>query len=209
MEILEQKHGKSMDEGHLGGWALEGDGGTYYPVMWEHLINIFNIKSVLDIGCGRGFSTRFFKSLGCKITGIDGSINAKKLTLLDSDEFYLHDYSKGETDISESYDLCWTCEFVEHVDAQYISNFVNDFKKCKYVAMTFAAIGQGGHHHVNENTQEYWVDILEKAGFSFSEQYTKLFRALALVDKKDRENTANCPFFISHFVERGLFFERK
>ena len=131
MQIIEQKHGESMNEGHLGGWALDGDGGTYYPNMWKYIVDTYKIKSMLDIGCGRGYSTRLFKSLGCSVKGIDGSIVAKEMTLLDENEFISHDYTKGFSDIQETFDLGWSCEFVEHVEEQYMNNFLNDFSKCK------------------------------------------------------------------------------
>lgn len=206
MEIIEQKHGKSMDEGHLGGWALDGDGGTYYPSMWKHIVDNYQIKSVLDIGCGRGYSTKFFKSLGCVVKGIDGSIAAKEMTLLDENEFVSHDYTKGLSDIQETFDLGWSCEFVEHVEERYMNNFLNDFSKCKYLAITFAEIGQTGHHHVNENTMEYWIEKIGNFGFTFLEEETQTLRGYSNLDKDERNKIPNVPFFISHFTERGLFF---
>ncbi len=206
MEIIEQEHGISMDEGHLGGWALDGDGGTYYPNMWKYIVDTYNIKSVLDIGCGRGYSSRFFKSLGCTVKGIDGSVAAKELTLLEENEFVSHDYTKGFSNIQENFDFGWSCEFVEHVEEQYINNFLNDFSKCKYLAITFAEIGQTGHHHVNENTMEYWIEKIENSGFSFLNEETQILRSQSNIDKDERNKIPNVPFFISHFTERGLFF---
>ena len=105
-----------------------------------------------------------------------------------------------------NFDLCWCCEFVEHVYEKYITNFINDFKKCKYLAMTFAEIGQGGHHHVNENTEEYWIFTLKNFGFDFLENDTKILREMSNLDKQEKEKTPDAQFFISHFTTRGLFF---
>lgn len=206
MEIIKQTHGASMNEGHLGGWAFGGDGGTYYPKMWEYLVNTYKIKSVLDVGCGRGYSAKFFKSLGCDILGVDGSEAARDLTLLDESEFFHHDYTKGIIQTNASFDLAWCCEFVEHVEEQYLPNFMNSFQLCKFVAMTFAGPGQGGHHHVNENTQDYWVNKMNDFGFKFLKGETDILRSKANEDKEDRSKDPEAPYFISHFVERGLFF---
>jgi len=205
MEILKQTHGESINENHLGGWSIGGDGGTYYPVMWQYLVEKYDIKSVLDVGCGRGYSTRFFKSLGCDVRGVDGSETAKELTLLEPDEFIYHDYTKGNLDILKKFDLCWSCEFVEHVEEQFAINFINSFKQCRYIAMTFAGIGQGGHHHVNENTQEYWINLLQDNNFTYLEQATTELRNKTIKDKEIRLKETDL-FFIPHFIDRGLFF---
>ena len=87
--------------------------------------------------------------------------------------------------------------------------FLNDFSKCKYLAITFAAIGQTGHHHVNENTMEYWIEKIESFGFNFLNEETQILRNQANIDKDERNKIPNVPFFISHFTERGLFFINK
>ena len=46
----------SFDDGHLGGCNIKNDYGTYYPIMWEHMVKELGIKSVLDVGCGFGYS---------------------------------------------------------------------------------------------------------------------------------------------------------
>ena len=34
------------------------------------------------------------------------------------------------------------------------------------VLITFALPGKKGHHHVNCNTQEYWIDVFDRYGFT-------------------------------------------
>jgi len=207
-EILEQTHGPTLNEGHLGGWAPGGDGGTYYPIMWEYLVNKFNIKSVIDVGCGIGYSSKFFKSIGCHVIGVEGSSIAHSRSLI-KENCILHDYTTGKTNLNEKFDLAWSCEFVEHVEEKYIENFVNDFQKAKYLAMTFAGVGQGGHHHVNENTQQYWIDVLSSYGFEFSQENTEELRSKTAEDVTERLKIPNVPFFVPHFIHRGLFFINK
>jgi len=207
-EIIEQTFGECILEGHLGGWCYGGDNGTYYPIMWEYLVNKFNIKSVIDIGCGRGYSTKFFHSLGCDVLGVDGSKIAQNSFLL-PDKFLLHDYNNGKTNLEKKFDLAWSCEFVEHVEQKYIDNYINDIKKCKYLAMTFAGIGQTGHHHVNENTEMYWIENFTKNGFIFNQDETRKLREKTQEDVLEKNKNPNCQFFIPHFLYRGLFFINK
>jgi len=223
MEILEQTHGESVNEGHLGGFAIGGDGGTYYPIMWKYLVEEYGVKSVLDVGCGRGYAARFFKSLGCEIRGVDGAQRAKTESLIPED-FIHFDYTTGPLVINrvspngllsmdqrvqpKQFDLGWTCEFVEHVEEKYIPNFMATLSQCKYVAMTFASPGQGGHHHVNENTQDYWIGKFKEYGFNWDNIGTQILRNYALKDKEERLKIPNHPYFISHFIDRGLLFQK-
>lgn len=189
-EIIEQHYGKMVEEGHLGGFLDGGDAGTYYPVLWEYIIDKYAVKSVIDIGCGRGYSARYFQSLGCDILGIDGSVAAKDLSLI-PESFKLHDYTTGTTGIDRKFDLAWSCEFLEHVEEQYMENYMRDFALAKYSALTFAAPNQWGHHHVNCQPQEYWIDNFQKRGFEYMEEETNYMRSLGIL----------------HFKERGLFFK--
>jgi SAM-dependent methyltransferase len=218
VEILEQKHGPDIIEGHLGGCSIGGDGGTYYPIMWKYLVDSYQIKTVLDIGCGRGFASKYFQSLGCDILGIDGSTKAQEMSLI-PEHFLLNDYETGSAlknsvieyngkSIKEFvFDLCWCCEFVEHVWEEYSQNFIDDFKRCKYVAMTYAGPGQLGHHHVNCKPEDYWIEKMVNNGFEFLENDTEILKQKTFLDKEERMKIPGVPHFESHFIPRGLFFK--
>ena len=195
-EIIEQTFGDDIFDGHLGGCFFGGDKSTYYPQMWEYLVTTYNVTSVLDVGCGRGFASKFFLSMGCDVASVDGSEKVKEVSLV-PDQFILNDYEKGSAIKDEKFELAWSCEFVEHVYEKFIPNFMADFRKCKYVAMTFAYKGQGGHHHVNENTQEYWIEKFEDNGFTFLNDETNILRSMANVEGP----------YVSHFGQRGLLFK--
>ena len=57
-------YGGAGDEQHLGGFG-EIDAGGISPGLFKHMISNLGIKSVMDIGCGRGFSTSWFYFHGC------------------------------------------------------------------------------------------------------------------------------------------------
>lgn len=202
---IPQNLGNMILDGHLGGFFDNGDAGTYYPYMWSYIIKNYNIKTVLDIGCGRGDSCLYFKSLNCDVNGVDGSKEAQKLSLI-PDNFILNDYTAGSAIDAKKFDLVWSCEFVEHVEEKYMNNFLKDFKKGKYLAITFAGLNQPGHHHVNCNTKEYWIDIMEKNGFHFLNEETEKLIEYAKLDKIKSDNKKTGIYFNFHFIERGLFF---
>lgn len=198
---------RQIIEGHLGGCSEAGDPGTYYPLMWDYMVDKFNIKSVVDVGAGMGYSSKYFKDLGCDIVAIDGSVEVYLKSLVQGDN-YLHDYQEGPffaaNKFEQNFDLAWCCEFVEHVYEQYTQNFIEDFKRCKYVAMTHAVPGQNGHHHVNLQPADYWIYLMQENGFDFLEEETMAMRKIGIQDR-DEAGFANYPELF-YFTNSGLFF---
>lgn len=205
-DLVPQNLGHMVCEGHLGGFFSEGDGGTYYPLMWAHLVRKHGIRSVLDVGCGRGYSAFYFKSLGCHIKGIDGSQEAQATNLLGED-FVLADYAIAPSTIQTEFDLVWSCEFVEHVEEKFMKNYLQDFRRGRFIAMTFAGPGQPGHHHVNCRPAEYWIRMMYSQGFDYLPEETAELREYARRDmeKNDGESDKR---FVYHFMYRGLLFKK-
>ena len=120
----------------------------------------FNIKSMIDVGCGPAGMTEYANLMGIYAVGIDGDT-----TLGEKPYVIFHDYNEGKLQLDETFDLAYSTEFVEHVGKQYIDNFMPTFQKAQYVFLSAAPPGQGGYHHVNENTKEYWIEIFSQYGF--------------------------------------------
>lgn len=181
-----------IKDGHLGGYVLNGDSRTFYPELWDKLIEDFEIKSMIDLGCGEGHAAKYFYDKNVEVLAIDGSEKVKDSAVFEP--ILIHDYTKGIGIPPKDYDFCWCCEFVEHVEEEYIQNFVATFKRCKYVAMTHALPKQGGYHHVNEQEAKYWIKIMMQAGFE-------------LIDLAKIEEYR----ILSHdyFRQTGLVFKRK
>jgi SAM-dependent methyltransferase len=169
-------------DNHLGGSYLEqNDGNTYMPDLWEYLIDKYNIHSVVDVGCGAGWNTVWFHKKGLYAVGIEGWPDAIAKTKMPMERMIVHDYADGALPIPRT-DLCWCSEFVEHVEEQFIPNYMATFKCCRYVCMTYAIPEQTGFHHVNEQELPYWIDKMSDAGFEHLEQETKYLRSTANPD---------------------------
>ena len=155
-------------ESHLGGNYV---GGNLYPEMWRWLIEKFEIKTVLDIGCGLGESVLEFKKLGCKkVLGLDGlKENIKKAIT----PVILHDFNKGPFLLKEPVDLVWCCELLEHVEEKYLPNIMETLKQSRIVAATMAEPGRDGYHHVTCKPWEWWLPLFAKYGFKYLEEATK------------------------------------
>ncbi len=196
------------DSGHLGGYGaaffnpLCGDEGTWAPEIWNKIIKDFNIKSVVDIGCGLGFSTLYFKNRGLLSVGVEGA-DGTILNSVFKGKIIKNDYiSSSALTNEDNFDLCWCAEFVEHIEEKYMDNFLNDFKKCRYIAMTHAVVGQPGHHHVNCQNEPYWLDKMKENRFELNRDYTNLLRIIVnkLIDDK------NFPHAL--YLKTLLFFEK-
>ena len=153
------QHPEGLAE-HLGGHEGEthlDDGALSY------LVEKLGIKSMLDIGCGPGGMVELALDKGLAVWGVDGDDKVERSDKA-KERIAIHDFATGpyKTDV---FDLAWSVEFVEHVDKEYMPNFLETFKSCKYVAMTHALPGQPGHHHVNCMPIEYWCGAMEAIGF--------------------------------------------
>ena len=111
----------------------------------------------------------------------------------------LHDYCDGPYEPSRRYDLIWCAEFVEHVEDRYVANFLRTFTFAdKYVAMTYALPGQGGHNHVNERSELYWLEKISSIGFAIDWTLTEKARSLVPESRVVGK----------HFRGKGLVFKR-
>jgi 2-polyprenyl-3-methyl-5-hydroxy-6-metoxy-1,4-benzoquinol methylase len=186
-----------MNESHLGGYGTlqqseHGDPYTFNPDIWTEIIKTFEVKSVLDVGCGLGFSVRWFKEQGLDVLGIEGSSQAIKDSVC-PENIIQWDYTIGKLELDKKFDLIHCCEFVEHVEEQYVDNFLDTFKHGRYILMTHAIPNQPGIHHVNCRTSKYWVEKMNKIGYAVDEKTSMWTRIYS-----------NSPYY----QNSGLVFER-
>lgn len=174
----------SLEQNHLGGCILNesvGDHNTWCPALWDMLIETTGAKSVVDIGCGIGYSLKYFLDKGLFGTGIEGLESVLQHSPIPN-HILIHDYTKGAYIPEKNVDLAWSCEFVEHVEERFMENFMVTFDKCDYVAMTHALPGQIGYHHVNCQPPEYWIKAFTDRGFDYMENETMMLRQ-SIADK--------------------------
>jgi cyclopropane fatty-acyl-phospholipid synthase-like methyltransferase len=165
---------------HLGGYIVGltpyGDPNTYATEVWDWMINN-NIKSVIDVGCGEGHSTKYFLDNGIDCIGIEGGEKAYINSPV-KHNLILHDYTDGKYVLDKKYDAVWCCEFVEHVEERFIDNFLSTFKCAKKIFMTHAVPGQEGYHHVNCQKSEYWIDKMSSIGYSYNPDLSIYLRSI-------------------------------
>lgn len=147
-------------------------GGNLYRNMWRMLKEELNVRSVLDIGSGRGESMKVFQEeINIpSVLGIEGDAANVFLSIVPGN--MVHDFSSGPFVMGSVVDLCWSCWVMEHIDEPVLHNLMNTFKNCRYVAAG-VAINQGGQHHVTMHPWEgWWEELFKDFGFEVLKNLT-------------------------------------
>lgn len=161
---------------HLGGNTYGCDPGTFYPDLWEWLVQKFQIRTVLDVGCGQGYAVEEFNKLGCDAVGFDG---LKSNIDHCNEKCFVHDLTQGPVS-GISVDMIWCCEVVGHIEEQYVPNILDTFKCGKYITMTHERVQdkEGGYHHVNCQDEPYWIERIIGIGYEYLKEASMYARTL-------------------------------
>ena len=177
---------------HLGGNYSDSDPCTWCPSAWDYVIKKFNVKSVMDVGSGRGHAARWFARQGMAVTAIEGLIDNVENSIHPAQ---LHDLTQAP--FLSKVDLVNCIEVVEHIEEEYLDNLLTTLTQGQLLLMTHAVPGQKGHHHVNCQPSEYWIDHLAARGFQLLEQDSQQVRELAGKDGG------------KHIARNGMLFAKK
>ena len=136
------KYGGEGDKAHLGGFTTY-DGQGVSPDTWKYMIEELGVKSMMDVGCGKGVSTLWFHFHGVKVLCLEGSHDAVSHTLLPdpANQVVEHDFSRGPYWPEETYDAIWCVEFLEHVGRNFQYNYIQAFRKAALIFMSHSTWG--------------------------------------------------------------------
>lgn len=170
--------GGRNDKPHLGGFT-ELDHGGISPAVWKHMIAQLGVKSVLDVGCGRGLSASWFYFHGVNdVLCVEGSRDAVQRSVLPSAKMIVeHDFSRGPWWPHRTYDAAWSVEFLEHVSRPFQSNYVATLRKAALIFVTSSTAA--GWHHVEVHRDDWWIRRFASWGFVYDEELSQQLRALA------------------------------
>lgn len=206
---IRQKHGYggSGDKKHLGGFSTVDPEGIS-PFVWREMMEYFGVKTLLDVGCGRGFSTSWFYMQGVQVQCVEGSHDAIERSLLpalakkqedlesaqnganlinSSNIVVQHDFSLGPWWPEETVDAVWSVELLEHVGRNFQKNYLTAFKKAALIFVTHS--NWGGWHHTEVHDDVWWRSRFEMYGFVFSKDLTERVKR-----KAAEERNAKIPF---------------
>lgn len=152
-----------------------------------HILQDHEINSVVDLGCGDGSYVAFLRENGISCIGFDGNPDVHKLTkglgvtldlALPISRF-----------MSAQAVIC--LEVGEHIPQEFEDTLIDNITwvASDMVVMSWAVPGQGGHGHVNCQTNEHITEQMKIRGFTRRED----------LEKEPREK-CSAPWFKNTFM---------
>ncbi len=134
-------------------------------VMVPMLLELAEVGTVLDVGCGVGAWLAAFADRGVSVTGVDQGDIPDAMLMIDSCHVIRRDLSLP-LDLGRKFDLVISLEVAEHLPAVVGDVFVDSLVRHGDMILFSAAIpSQGGYHHLNERWQSYWASLFRDRGY--------------------------------------------
>jgi SAM-dependent methyltransferase len=155
------------------------------------LIDLFQPKSVVDVGCGTGVWLAAFREHGvADVLGIDGPWTEGAPRELPDSFFREHDLSQP-LKMDRAFDLAVCLEVAEHLPPETAQPLVEGLTHLAPIVFFSAAIPfQGGDGHINERWQSFWSDLFAGHGFRCPIDLRSRFWANDAVEFWYRQNMA-------------------
>ena len=133
------------------------------PIIFKY----YKPNSIIDIGCGIGTWLRAAFELGItNIKGIDCNEISEDFLLVPRKYISIDDLENHENKDNKKYDLAISVEVAEHLDNSVSEHFIKTLISYSNIIIFSAAIPyQGGEHHINCQTPEFWYNIFNKYGY--------------------------------------------
>ena len=164
-----------------GAWILPPDFQYYLDASLAHdLCWLFEGRSVLEFGAGMGRYTEYIRD-SCKATRVSAFDGVKDIERRSGGIVKHADLTVPNVVRGNMYDWVLCLEVLEHIPNVYESTAIENLVHNSRFGMviSWAAKGQGGKGHVNEQNKEYVVETLGKFGFLHSALAGEILRQRA------------------------------
>jgi len=131
-------------------------------ILFRHFVP----RSVVDVGCGRGFWLKAALELGVpEVAGVDGTWLPANDLEVDASLVGLVDLERPFR-LGQRFDLVLCLEVAEHVSRNSAEGLIDSLVAHGPAVLFSAAIPlQGGPGHVHERFPEYWADLFRRRGY--------------------------------------------
>jgi SAM-dependent methyltransferase len=135
-------------------------------IVVPHVLSLFRVSSVLDVGCGVGSWLQAFERHGISdYLGVDGDYVPLEMLKIPPEKFRSMDLARV-MNFGRSFDLACSLEVAEHLPAECAGQFIAGLAKAAPVVLFSAAIPyQGGTAHLNEQWPTYWAALFARHGY--------------------------------------------
>ena len=138
----------------------------------ESIGKMYQIRSVVDFGCGLGCYLEGFKKAGATdIRGFEVSYDNAKLHMSKDIVDNISQNNIMDRIDCGTFDLSMSVEVAEHILPETSEIFIDNMVRAsnKYILFTAAPPGQGGTCHINEKPMLYWANLFKDRGFEASQ----------------------------------------
>ncbi len=144
--------------------------------LCDAIENVFKFNSIVDVGCATGDFLREFQKRGKDIFGLEGSkwaFDHMQIGLVFVEQRDL----RYEFVIKNKFDLCMSLEVAEHIEPDFVENYVKTLCNLSdNILISAAKPGQKGHHHYNCQGKKYWLSLFAENEFEYDIRKTSEFR---------------------------------
>ena len=136
-------------------------------------------SSVVDFGCGNADYIKHLIENGFKCEAYDGNPNTSEMT---NGIGKVLDLSK-EFDLGKTFDYVISLEVAEHIPKEFEEIYVDNLIRHtgEYLITSWALDGQGGDGHVNEQNEEYVLDMYKEKGMIYNKEVSEALRNVAVL----------------------------
>jgi len=139
----------------------------------DSILQLFDISTVVDFGCGAGRYTKQFIDRGVDCSGYDGNPLTPQMT----------DGVCGILDLTEpvdigKFDLVFSLEVAEHIPIEYEGVFIDNLCNAakEIIVLSWAPVGHEWPGHVNCQNNDYGIVKMAIKGFYFDKSSTEYIR---------------------------------
>lgn len=153
---------------------------TDYAYIANVILQTYNPKKVIDVGCGPGHLSIALSNLGIKVDAIDGfsnpdfssysNISFTKIDLNSEEQLshFLRD---------KQYDAAICIEVAEHLNPSISHHLIKCLTQNTGIVIFSAAVPfQGGHGHINCQTRDFWHEIFQNNNFQLVDSLRQKLR---------------------------------